>query len=518
MAIDFDPYRILEVDPSAGREQIDEAYRRQWAAYPRDPAPDARLREIQAAYRILSDPAERRSYDERRQAAAAAPVAVAEGAVPSATGTSLPADRLAGANRAVSDRTGELVAKGYSILHREKDRVDLVGRRDLSWAWTLALFIFGIGAGVAYVIDHFSRNGHLVQLRWTEEGTVKEDEWFAPGGAQPKTSSGDIHQRVASLVDQGYRVVLDTPATVDLIGKKKFAVGWALFWTLLFIIPLFAYLIYHFERRICLKRVRVGENGDSLEETWYRSGSSSRQIWPVSVDEPQWGSGDIVWAIVAIVVIVIVASIPIFVAAIAIAGGSDNVDKSPNALAVELLASAVFQVSALGAAWYFGLRKYHLNWAALGLRKPERGWPWLPFTLVLGALFIVFAYSIMLSIAGIKPNTDLPDAVYNHFLPLSIALVLTVLIAPVIEETFFRGFVFGGLMRRWGPVWGALGSGLLFGLAHLGNAGYFYVVPPIIGIGVLFAWSYRYSRSIFPSMAAHFLFNLIQMIGVLATR
>src|SRR5450830_1664624 len=80
MATDFDPYRILEVDPSAGHEQIDEAYRRQWAAYPRDPAPEARLREIQAAYRILSDPAERRSYDERRQAVASASVAVAEGA------------------------------------------------------------------------------------------------------------------------------------------------------------------------------------------------------------------------------------------------------------------------------------------------------------------------------------------------------------------------------------------------------------------------------------------------------
>ena len=326
MATDFDPYRILEVDPSAGHEQIDEAYRRQWAAYPRDPAPEARLREIQAAYRILSDPAERRSYDERRQAVASASVAVAEGA------PVVPALRPA-----------------------------------------------------------------------------------------PETGAA-------------------------------------------------------------------------------------------------WGLGDILWAIAAIVGIVIVASIPIFVVAIAIAGGSDKVDTSPNALAVELLASAVFQVSALGAAWYFGLRKYHLDWAALGFRKPERGWPWLPFTLTMGALFIVFVYGIILSIAGVKPNTDLPDAVYNHFLPLSIALALTILIAPMIEETFFRGFVFGGLMRRWGPVWGALGSGLLFGIAHLGNAGYFYVVPPIIGIGVLFAWSYRYSRSIFPSMAAHFLFNLIQMIGVLATR
>jgi membrane protease YdiL (CAAX protease family) len=326
MATDFDPYRILEVDPSAGREQIDEGYRRQWAAYPRNPAPDARLREIQAAYRILSDPSERRSYDERRQAAASAPVAVAD----------------------------------------------------------------------------------------------------------------------AQAVPPEFRA---TP-------------------------------------------------GDGAE----------------------WGLGDVLRALAVVIGLFIVVLIPISVAAVLIAGSVDDVDKSANALTLELVAGAAFQATFLFAAWRFGLHKYHLDWSALGWRKPERGWPWLPFTLVLGALSIVFVYGIILQIVGINPDTKLPDAVYNNILPLSIVLVLTVAIAPVIEETFFRGFVYGGLMRRWGPVWGALGSGLLFGAAHLGNAGYFYVVPPIIGIGVLFAWSYRYSRSIFPSMAAHFLFNLIQMIGVLAFR
>ncbi len=406
MATDFDPYRILEVDPSAGLEQIDAAYRRQWAAYPRDPAaPEARLREIQAAYRILSDPVERRSYDERRQTAASAPVAVAD-------------------------------------------------RKQVS-----------------------------------EEAVA------------------ELRRRAVDLQQKGYWVVNETPTTVELAWKRKplsrgWTIFWGFFWALWGLVGLLGFLAYRkTERRVLL---RIDENGQVLEG------------YPGV--EAAWSLGDILLAILVIIGVVIVASIPIFVVAIAIAGGSDKVDASPNALAVELLASAVFQVSALGAAWFFGLRKYHLNWAALGFRKPERGWPWLPFTLVLGALTIVFVYSIMLSIAGVSPNTDLPDAVYNHFLPLSIVLILTVLIAPVIEETFFRGFVFGGLMRRWGPIWSALGSGLLFGMAHLGNAGYFYVVPPIIGIGVLFAWSYRYSRSIFPSMAAHFLFNLIQMIGVLATR
>ena len=55
----------MQVERTAGQDEIDQAYRRQWAAYPSDPAPDTRLRELQTAYRILSDPEERRAYDER---------------------------------------------------------------------------------------------------------------------------------------------------------------------------------------------------------------------------------------------------------------------------------------------------------------------------------------------------------------------------------------------------------------------------------------------------------------------
>lgn len=325
MATDFDPYRILEVDSSAGQDQIDEAYRRQWAAYPRDAAPEARLREIQAAYRILSDPAERRSYDERRVSTPSVPTAVAE---------------------------------------------------------------------------------------------------MPP--IEPEA--------------------------------------------------------------------------------------------PRSPDIPLWTLADIAKAIGVIIGIVVLSSVPIYLLANEIAGGADRVDKDPTALAVVLIVSALFQFAALGSAWWFGVRKYKLDFRALGLRRPERGWPWLPFTLVAGAMGMVVFYSLALAAVGIEPDTDLPDAIYDNALPLAIALVLTVILAPFVEEIFFRGFVFGGLTRRFGWVWGALGSGTLFGVAHIANAGYLYVLPPIIAIGILFAWGYKYSRSLYPSIAAHFLFNLIQMIGVLATR
>src|SRR2546422_5365368 len=65
-----DLYRTLEVAPNADLEVIRAAYRRLARQYHPDlnPRPEAaeRMRAINAAYRVLSDPAKRAAYDARR--------------------------------------------------------------------------------------------------------------------------------------------------------------------------------------------------------------------------------------------------------------------------------------------------------------------------------------------------------------------------------------------------------------------------------------------------------------------
>src|SRR5947209_13766919 len=65
-----DPYRTLQVEPSADLEQIHAAYRRLARLYHPDlnPTPQAseRMAAINAAYRLLSDPRQRAAYDARR--------------------------------------------------------------------------------------------------------------------------------------------------------------------------------------------------------------------------------------------------------------------------------------------------------------------------------------------------------------------------------------------------------------------------------------------------------------------
>ena len=80
------------------------------------------------------------------------------------------------------------------------------------------------------------------------------------------------------------------------------------------------------------------------------------------------------------------------------------------------------------------------------------------------------------------------------------------IVAPVIEEMFFRGVVQSSLRRLGGP-WVAISiTAIGFGLAHLGTATTAHsvlVIAPAVGIG----WVYDRSRSIPLCIALHAVCN-----------
>jgi hypothetical protein len=225
-----------------------------------------------------------------------------------------------------------------------------------------------------------------------------------------------------------------------------------------------------------------------------------------------WTIGDIWKAIGIVIVALIVSSIPASILALLIAGG-DEIEQDPTALTVALGASAFLELALLLSAARFSVQKYGAPWSALGLRwPPERGGFWLTAGVAVGmvgaALFVSFVYFEALSAVGIDPDTEIEE-VFQSPGPLIALAILSLLFAPFMEEVFFRGFVFGGLRWRWGVVWAALASGLLFSLAHIGNPGTIYLIPPVAIIGAMFAWGYAYCGSLWASVLAHFLFNLI---------
>lgn len=87
------------------------------------------------------------------------------------------------------------------------------------------------------------------------------------------------------------------------------------------------------------------------------------------------------------------------------------------------------------------------------------------------------------------------------------AALLVCVVAPLAEELFFRGFLFGALRRR-GLVVAAGVSGLAFGLAHLGGSPVGFIVPLAL-LGILLALLYERTGSLYPPIALHALNNSI---------
>jgi hypothetical protein len=87
--------------------------------------------------------------------------------------------------------------------------------------------------------------------------------------------------------------------------------------------------------------------------------------------------------------------------------------------------------------------------------------------------------------------------------------IVGVIFAPVVEELFFRGFLFQGFRQKYGWVGGAFLSSFIFGIAHLDPAAF---IPTSI-LGFLLAYLYHRSNSVWPGIIRH---GLVNAMGLLA--
>ncbi|MDO8553853.1 MAG: CPBP family intramembrane metalloprotease [Candidatus Micrarchaeota archaeon] len=89
-------------------------------------------------------------------------------------------------------------------------------------------------------------------------------------------------------------------------------------------------------------------------------------------------------------------------------------------------------------------------------------------------------------------------------------LVLAVTIVPISEELFFRGLLVNKI--------GIIPAGILFSIAHF-TYGSWAEISVTLFIGLWFGYLYKKSKSILPTMAIHFIYNLLSIsIIILATR
>ena len=202
-----------------------------------------------------------------------------------------------------------------------------------------------------------------------------------------------------------------------------------------------------------------------------------------------WTLRDAGWGIAIVVVVAVLG----FAAARALG-------ISGNPLLALVLVGGGLEVVLLVAVWRRGPRRYGHSWESLGLARTFNGGASLALAVFLASLGFSILYAIVvwaLGLDAMRP-VQLPGELLDTFAQRIVLFGLIVLLAPFAEEVFFRGFLLPVFSARWGFLSGAVGVSAIFAIMH--GAGSF---APAFVSGMLFAWLYRRTRSLWNCCLAH---------------
>lgn len=176
-----------------------------------------------------------------------------------------------------------------------------------------------------------------------------------------------------------------------------------------------------------------------------------------------------------------------------------------------VLGSVLLPIALLSAAWIFGARRHKASLDVLGFRRASlTSVTWQPLVALSIGLSTTAVYALLAQWLGIDilvPDQGLEEIVALDGAALLPTFAIVGLIAPFAEEIFFRGFLLAALVSVIGGLRGALLSSAIFSVAHL-NVG---TLLPIFVMGMLMAWLYMRTGSIWPSFVAHAAQNLIAL-------
>jgi membrane protease YdiL (CAAX protease family) len=200
------------------------------------------------------------------------------------------------------------------------------------------------------------------------------------------------------------------------------------------------------------------------------------------------------------------------VAGAIIAGATGNADGGDLPPGVILSATFVQDVLLVVAMVGFArLTNAPSTPAAFGLRRFSTGTA-LIWATVIFVGFYVFLVAWSQLDTGAKDDLATDLGADDSTVALVAVTLLVALVAPVVEELFFRGFLFGALGRVMNWMLAALATGVVFGLVHAGGTPAIFLVPLFV-LGALLCVLYRRTGSLLPGMGVH-AFNNALALGV----
>src|SRR3984885_21477 len=137
----------------------------------------------------------------------------------------------------------------------------------------------------------------------------------------------------------------------------------------------------------------------------------------------------------------------------------------------------------------------------------------------LGLIFsgCMLAILVTLSSAAFKSTTKMPiEQFFQDRRSALLLMSLGVLLAPVLEETIFRGYLYPVVARSFGVNAGIVVTGTLFGLLHASQLwGGWAQIALLVVVGIVFTYARARTHTVVASYLLHVSYNSFLFLGFL---
>jgi membrane protease YdiL (CAAX protease family) len=203
---------------------------------------------------------------------------------------------------------------------------------------------------------------------------------------------------------------------------------------------------------------------------------------------------------------------------------------SPQQLESYLLSKPEFALGSM-VLWYaailfflyvtLALLRGHSFWECLGWRKitPRLGQPARnPIVYFVAGCALSFFVAVLSSQLKAPENSPVEE-LFKHRQTALLFIAMAVLVAPLVEETLFRGYLYPLFARTFGITPGIIVTGVLFGLMHGAQLGWTWgLVAMLILVGIVFTFVRARTGSVFASFLMHLGYNsLISVASLIGT-
>ena len=157
--------------------------------------------------------------------------------------------------------------------------------------------------------------------------------------------------------------------------------------------------------------------------------------------------------------------------------------------------------------------KYHARfWQAI-----RWNWPGVAGLSIFGVGVLMLGFDALGRFLPM-PKTTPFDQFFERPMDAYLTVAFAITLGPLMEELFFRGFLYPVIARRMGAVWGIVLTALPFGLMHYPQYHSWSAVLIVIMVGVVLTTVRAVTKSVASSFLAHVGYNgTLMVLAAVAT-